>query len=178
MKKMKRYDGEEGSMVGDYDSGKGAGAAGTFETISPSAKKQRVVTKEELAKTGLSLRDFLNKERGLTRRGESAPMPPSAPAEVAQTSAPATATSSSSEKTANIGDIASKMSRQADANRAAMEAAKPAPAPRKRNILEEARENVRRGNVARSSMASGGAVSASRRADGIAQRGKTRGKMC
>jgi hypothetical protein len=27
-------------------------------------------------------------------------------------------------------------------------------------------------------MASGGAVSASRRADGIAQRGKTRGKMC
>jgi hypothetical protein len=28
----------------------------------------RVVTKEELAKSGLSLRDFLNKERGLTRR--------------------------------------------------------------------------------------------------------------
>ena len=86
--------------------------------------------------------------------------------------------SSSAAKTANLGNMASKMSKQADANRAAMEAAKPAPPPRKRNILEEARENVRRGNVSRSSMASGGPVSASRRADGIAQRGKTRGKMC
>ena len=68
-----------------------------------------------------------------------------------------------------------------------------------RNILEEAKENVRRSNAARSSMAeasrpkmevgrlpkkgpglsnfkSGGSVSS--RADGIAQRGKTRGKMC
>lgn len=30
-----------------------------------------VVTKEELEKSGMSLRDFLNKERGLTRRGEA-----------------------------------------------------------------------------------------------------------
>ena len=68
-----------------------------------------------------------------------------------------------------------------------------------RNVLEEAKENVRRSNAARSSMAeanrpkmevgrlpkqgpglsnfkSGGSVSS--RADGIAQRGKTRGKMC
>jgi hypothetical protein len=29
-----------------------------------------VVTKEELEKSGMTLRDFLNKERGLTRRGE------------------------------------------------------------------------------------------------------------
>ena len=29
-----------------------------------------IVTKEELEKTGMTLRDFLNKERGLTRRGE------------------------------------------------------------------------------------------------------------
>ena len=68
-----------------------------------------------------------------------------------------------------------------------------------RNILEEAKESVRRGNAARSSMAeasrpkmevgrlpkkgpglsnfkSGGSVSS--RADGIAQRGKTKGRMC
>ena len=32
-----------------------------------------IVTKEELEKSGMSLRDFLNKERGLTRRTESAP---------------------------------------------------------------------------------------------------------
>jgi hypothetical protein len=81
-------------------------------------------------------------------------------------------------KQEKLGDTALRMSKQADANRAAMESSKPAPTPRKRNILEEARESVRRGNVARSSMASGGKVSASNRADGIAQRGKTRGKMC
>ena len=33
--------------------------------------KQRVVSKKELEESGLSLRDFLNKERGLTRRGMS-----------------------------------------------------------------------------------------------------------
>jgi len=32
--------------------------------------KTKVVTKEELAKSGLSLRDYLNKQQGLTRRGE------------------------------------------------------------------------------------------------------------
>lgn len=34
-------------------------------------KGNPIVTKEELEKSGLSLRDFLNKERGLTRRGDS-----------------------------------------------------------------------------------------------------------
>ena len=36
-------------------------------------KGNPIVTKEELEKSGLSLRDFLNKERGLTRRGDSKP---------------------------------------------------------------------------------------------------------
>lgn len=43
-------------------------------TPAPKSKlKGRIVTKEELAKSGLSLRDFLNKERGLTRRKDKAP---------------------------------------------------------------------------------------------------------
>jgi hypothetical protein len=33
--------------------------------------KQRIVSKKELEDSGLSLRDFLNRERGLTRRGMS-----------------------------------------------------------------------------------------------------------
>lgn len=37
------------------------------------AAKPRVVGKKELEASGLSLRDFMNKERGLTRRGSSAP---------------------------------------------------------------------------------------------------------
>jgi hypothetical protein len=36
-----------------------------------AAPKQRVVSKKELEESGLSLRDFLNRERGLTRRGMS-----------------------------------------------------------------------------------------------------------
>jgi hypothetical protein len=36
------------------------------------AKKERVVSKKELEASGLSLRDFLNKERGLTRREDKA----------------------------------------------------------------------------------------------------------
>lgn len=40
--------------------------------FAKSAKpKQRVVGKKELEESGLSLRDFLNRERGLTRRGMS-----------------------------------------------------------------------------------------------------------
>jgi hypothetical protein len=42
------------------------------KTKSPSAKKERVVSKKELEASGLSLRDFLNKERGLTRRADKA----------------------------------------------------------------------------------------------------------
>ena len=40
-------------------------------TAKPNMPKQRVVSKKELEESGLSLRDFLNKERGLTRRGMS-----------------------------------------------------------------------------------------------------------
>ena len=48
------------------------GAAGTSETVFPSEKpKSSTVTKEELAKSGLSLRDYMNKQQGLTRRGDS-----------------------------------------------------------------------------------------------------------
>ena len=42
------------------------------KTKSLSAKKERVVSKKELEASGLSLRDFLNKERGLTRRADKA----------------------------------------------------------------------------------------------------------
>ena len=42
-------------------------------TANPKLPKQRMVTKKELDESGLSLRDFLNRERGLTRR-EDKPM--------------------------------------------------------------------------------------------------------
>jgi len=38
--------------------------------VGPAKPKNRIVSKAELAKSGLTLRDFLNKERGLKRRPE------------------------------------------------------------------------------------------------------------
>jgi hypothetical protein len=44
------------------------------EKAAPSAKpKSGIVTKEELEKSGLSLRDYMNKQRGLTRRDGATP---------------------------------------------------------------------------------------------------------
>ena len=42
-----------------------------MKTRKLDRKGNPIVTKEELERSGMSLRDFLNKERGLTRRGES-----------------------------------------------------------------------------------------------------------
>jgi hypothetical protein len=47
-----------------------------------------------------------------------------------------------------------------------------------RTFTAEGREQVRKENKEKSSFKKGGSVSASSRGDGIAQRGKTRGKMC
>ena len=126
------------------------GAAGTSETVFPSEKpaakpKANIVTKEELAKSGLSLRDYMNKQQGLTRRGSSA------------TSA---ATAS---KVQDTGDESARL---------ASRFKKP---PLRQETMRERAESYNRkrgipgykeGGTTRSS--------ASKRADGIAIRGKTR----
>jgi hypothetical protein len=213
MKKMKRYDGEEGSMVDGKDYG---GSSGTGKYApEPAAKKQRTVTKEELAKSGLSLRDFLNKERGLTRRGEStAPMPPPVPAEVTQTSAPTpvsapvSAPADVTKMSANERMKQSMENNLADARSGSGKTDTRSINERIRsssgaeavgdigssigNLLSKAKQNYestrsvdkktereRAQAAARGNLAKGGKVSsASSRGDGIAQRGKTRGKMC
>jgi hypothetical protein len=43
------------------------------EAPAKAPAKSSTVTKEQLAKSGLSLRDYMNKQQGLTRRGDSAP---------------------------------------------------------------------------------------------------------
>jgi len=57
----------------------------------PSAKpkKSNIVTKEELAKSGLSLRDYMNKQQGLTRRKEKDPTAGDSPDKAAQAAADA-----------------------------------------------------------------------------------------
>jgi hypothetical protein len=86
-KKVKRYEdgGEitEGENVNIDDETRArarkfvADKADTAEpkasTVKPSDAKSKMVTKEELAKSGMSLRDYLNKQQGLTRRDGTKP---------------------------------------------------------------------------------------------------------
>ena len=164
MKKVRRF--FEGDEVDTTD----RGAAGTGETVKPEPKatpKPRIVTKEELAKSGLSLRDFLNKERGLTRRKEKDPTAGDSPDKAAQAAADAIDPG----KTMGSGSIMDKSPEE----RAAMV---------KLGLQRQEADRAMKAFKAKKStgMKSGGSVSsasvASRRGDGIAQRGKTRGKMC
>jgi hypothetical protein len=127
----------------------------------PTKPKNRVVTKEELKKSGLSLRDFLNNERGLKRRV----------------------------KKDSEGKTASGMSREARGVRDDSMSDK----DRLRAQLDSAKESsqagrygtMKRGGVVKSSAPKMGKVKtakpsmggASKRADGIAKKGKTRGRM-
>jgi len=68
--KSKRY--AEGDLVGE-DEGRMSDLSTKVETGEgmqrmPKPKKDRVVSKKELEDSGLSLRDFLNKEKGLDRK--------------------------------------------------------------------------------------------------------------
>jgi hypothetical protein len=60
---------DDARMVSDA---KDAAKAPVKAPVAAKAKPA-VVTKEELAKSGLSLRDYMNKQRGLTRRDGAAP---------------------------------------------------------------------------------------------------------
>ena len=193
MKKTKRYDGEDGSLVSEdsKDYG-GSSSSGEYAPAAP-APKQRIVSKQELEKSGLSLRDFLNKERGLTRRGESTTPAPtkSAPVETARPTTP---------PVGNAEDAApapKKMYRTFGGKMAEKSADTDAMSGVRETIgkgLKSAAEGI--GNYARGlgkreekhgtyvkdgkvvKYAKGGSVSkASSRADGIAQRGKTKGRM-
>ena len=94
--------------------------------------KERIVSKKELDASGLSLRDFLNKERGLTRK------PPEGT------------------------EREPKFRRE--------------PKPLTEIKKPGTEVNYENKDVSDMSFKRGGNVSS--RADGIAQRGKTRGKMC
>lgn len=177
----------------------------TKEAPAVSAPKPRIVTKEELAKSGLSLRDFLNKERGLTRRGESAPPAVETEKTTTTVSAPATSATATSAPVAPKKDTYRTLSGEIKTKKSAADIEAENAARRAQvaetvggigssigNMLSKARQNYestrpvsrqvqkeREQAAARGNLAKGGKVSsASSRADGIAQRGKTRGKMC
>jgi hypothetical protein len=111
-----------------------------------AAPKPRVVSKKELEDSGMSLRDYLNNKRGLTRRKEKNPTP-----KLIDPSNIRSGPRFDDEGLIDPSNIRSG-----------------------RRPEEEALLKTRA-----KGMKSGGSVnSASRRADGIATKGKTRGKIC
>ena len=173
-----------------------------------ASSKQRIVSKKELEQSGLSLRDFLNKERGLTRRKSSDPTAGEARDKAAQEDAdridPGTPNLASGAnrsirsdmskpvpggvgKRGGVGDGGQSM---VERKNAAMKRAEDSMVPNtekkmtmedyydsgKAKIDKEAGTLKRGGAVKR--MAHGGMTSsASKRADGIAVKGHTKGRM-
>jgi len=177
--KVKRYDGEEGSMV-EEDPMEVANRGENLDTEAgpkamPAAQpKAKMVTKEELAKSGLSLRDYMNKQQGLTRRGE-APAKVAAPA----ASGPGRAPTPPKAKYETPYDRMNRTNREGAAAKesTAAETAR----LRQRNMpaskFDASKVNPKTLLPAKGYAKGGSTSSASSRADGIAQRGKTRGTM-
>jgi hypothetical protein len=204
---QKMKDAEDDYAPGDREEGGGA------PTMPPSSSKKettggvksaanQVVSKKELADSGLSLRDFLNKKRGLTRRPDAISSPkPSTPSvsavvdKVASTPAYDDLAMSRGRR-APIGEIANLDSRAVRDRKTAqmmMEQDEKLRVNKAANRLgqtltpsypkdtgketfltgEETVLNKRGGKI--KAYAKGGSVSS--RADGCAQRGKTRGMM-
>lgn len=137
---------------------------------SSGMTKTPMVTKEQLAASGLSLRDYLNKQQGLTRRdGAASARMPARPGQEAPISSNEGRNKMRPRSTGTVMD----QGRGVDLYGGSIADIK--------NMFKGTRrggsEYAKGGAVKK--MASGGSVSsASKRADGIAQRGKTKGKMC
>jgi hypothetical protein len=139
--------------------------------IKREAPKKRVVTKEEMKKAGFdNLRDFLNAERGLKRRGEKGP--DKATLDRVDRKAKEEAKGPSD---ADLDRMAKKFDTKKDRPGSEVIAEKQEKAqPKMQGAYRESFGNIRKAL----GFKSGGSVSsASKRADGCAVKGKTRGKM-
>jgi hypothetical protein len=154
--------------------------------------KSRVVSKKELEDSGLSLRDFLNKERGLTRK---APEGTKFGAEVSRPTGldiermkfDEMGQKGLDERGNPIRDDSANVSRNqyresgkamVDKQDEETRMAKAMAANKPRRNPSQSESAMKRGGTVKKYAAGGSVSSASKRADGIAQRGKTRGKMC
>ena len=136
----------------------------------------RTVSKKELEASGLSLRDFLNKERGLTRRKDKAEK-----SELGEEMGVTMTRDESASARRSIGSNPAEEAKMDKLNRSygSRSSSKLSDVTRPGTNTNYENKDVsdlsmKRGGAVKK-MASGG--SASSRADGIAQRGKTRGKM-
>ena len=144
-------------------------AAGPRSEESPkAAPKNRVVSKKELEDSGLSLRDYLNRQRGLKRRAEKDPTAGDSPDKAAQEAADAIDPGRDMRTPRRYNSIMERSPQERDDML-------------KLGLQRQAAEKAMKDFKAKKAagMKSGGSVtSASKRADGIATKGKTRCKIC
>ena len=136
----------------------------------------RTVSKKELEASGLSLSDFLTKERGLTRRKDKAEK-----SELGEEMGVTMTRDESASARRSLGSNPAEEAKMDKLNRSygSRSSSKLSDVTRPGTNTNYENKDVsdlsmKRGGAVKK-MASGG--SASSRADGIAQRGKTRGKM-
>ena len=139
--------------------------AGPKNEEAPKAKtaapKSRVVSKKELEDSGMSLRDYLNNKRGLKRRAERDPTAGDSPDKAAQEAADAIdpGRDMRTPRYTPPGSAPKQTTQK----------------PKPKVFMPSKPDNSFSG----SKFSKGGSVSsASKRADGIATKGKTRCKIC
>jgi hypothetical protein len=142
---------------------------GEMKMASGGTTSNRVVSKKELEESGLSLRDFLNKEKGLTRKPPEGIKREYRPRDAAdqEIKKAISAEAGMSRGTRNFAGAGRGESGGASADALARFNAG-------KEGYDEAGNAMKRGGKVKK-MASGGSASA--RADGVAQRGKTKGKF-
>jgi hypothetical protein len=155
--------------------------------------KAPMVTKEELAASGMSLRDYLNKQQGLTRRGGGDSMPSSAGYRDEGSNRPLSNAEYPTEGANKPARGAIGFGKNVVTDKKGKTYVVNDPMEQGRNAdiyggtINDIKNMFRGRNSPSQAMKKGGTVkmafggstsSASRRADGIATKGKTRGKMC
>ena len=195
MKRIKKYNGEENSFVDEE--GRSIKSEESSEPLTPAqmiefsestkslskaAPKQRIVSKKELEESGLSIRDFLNRERGLTRREEPKTKPATKSPEPVKKIESASAPMARSIKS-DIDELAKSRASMGGVNMLPSGRMSPEkkeevikPTPKRSNYtVPKASEFTGMGGM---KFAKGGSVSsASKRADGCAVKGKTKGRF-
>ena len=165
-------------------------AAARMKKINPKGRKldkrgNPIVTKEEVEASGMSLRDFLNKERGLTKRvttsdrikNDETRKRNTAPVTRAETDARVMADEKRKRDSAPISR--GNVQRDTTEGEAAARAVVPDGGM---EAAQEARNYAKRRRAAKmesqygGGLKKGGMVKKGR--DGLAQRGKTKGRMC
>ena len=143
---------------------------------APKAKAA-MVTKEQLAKSGLSLRDYMNKQQGLTRRGEKAV---DEIAEVASKRAESRKATEDKPKAKyqSLQERAKSYADERAKSGVGMYGTKKSEPKEERKPLPLKSTKSESGNTGMGAMKfSKGGSTASRRADGCATKGKTKGRM-